>query len=383
MKNNLELYLHIPFCVQKCAYCDFLSGPAGAEEITAYVDALVCEIRTYQRYKKSHCVSTVFFGGGTPSILEPEQILSIMRVLRETFDIEERAEITVEVNPGTMTREKAACYKAIGINRISIGLQSVNNEELKLLGRIHTFEVFEETYRILREEGFDNISVDLISAIPGQTCSTWEKSLSTVVKLHPEHISAYSLIIEEGTPFYNQYGPGHTAEEHMLPSEEEEREIYYKTEDILKRAGYVRYEISNYARPGYECRHNIGYWERTEYLGLGVGASSLIGETRYRNYSGLAAYRNAVARGESTYEETETLTENAQMEEMMFLGLRMKKGISLETFEAKFNRSLKEVYGKVIDKFLDEGFLKQEGTQMALTDSGIDVSNAVLAEFLL
>ena len=274
--QKLELYIHIPFCVQKCAYCDFLSAPANDAAKAEYVDALKKEIQRYREVASSYQVSSVFVGGGTPSILSCEQMGEIFKMLRQVFTIDRDAEITIEANPGTVTEEKLEGWKQAGINRISFGLQSVNNEELKMLGRIHTYEEFRESYDMARQAGFDNINIDLISAIPGQTVKSWEHTLRTVAELHPEHISAYSLIIEEGTRFYQWYGKGQTDQEKYppLPDEDAERQMYERTEGILEEYGFHRYEISNYAREGKECRHNLGYWSRVEYLGIGLGASS-------------------------------------------------------------------------------------------------------------
>ena len=285
--KELELYLHIPFCVKKCNYCDFLSAPAEEETRAAYVDALLEEIRGFED-PEDYEVVTVFFGGGTPSILPGQEIFRIMEALREKFSFRKGAEITLEANPGTVDKEKLSCYKKAGINRLSFGLQSADAEELKKLGRIHTWEKFLESFQLAREAGFSNINVDLMSALPGQTKESWEKTLRQVLALQPEHISAYSLIIEEGTPFYQLYEKDVERrdageEPELLPSEEEERAMYEATGRILKEQGYLHYEISNYAKPGRECRHNLGYWQRRDYLGFGLGASTLLNPVRYKN----------------------------------------------------------------------------------------------------
>lgn len=374
--KSLELYIHIPFCVKKCAYCDFLSGPSDEKSREHYIDFLCDEIKACKGNVEAYEVSTIFFGGGTPSVLQGNQIERIMDEIREVFELTEDVEITLEMNPGTVTEEKLVAYKKAGINRLSIGLQSVHDEELELLGRIHTFEEFLHSYELARNVGFENINIDLISAIPGQTVESWEESLRTVAALKPEHISAYSLIIEEGTPFYEKYGGG--AGEHLLPTEDEERKIYWRTKKILEEAGYERYEISNYAKAGYECRHNVGYWERTPYLGFGIGAASLYEETRYANPSDLKIYSN------SLYEKfhAEKLSVEEQMEEFMFLGLRMMKGISKEKFAAEFCADIEKVYGKQIEKLKSLELLEENGDRIYLTEKGIDVSNAVFVEFM-
>ena len=294
-KKELEIYIHIPFCVRKCAYCDFLSGPAAPEEQKAYVQALIKEIRAAACYRSRYEVTTIFFGGGTPSLLAGEQLDEIMRTIKESFPIREDAEITMEMNPGTANREKLKAYRQAGINRLSIGLQSANNQELKILGRIHTFETFLETYQMAREEGFDNINVDLMSALPGQTETSYEETVQKVLTLAPEHISSYSLIIEEGTPFFEWYGKGETGNMPELPDEDTERCMYRRTKELLEEAGYYRYEVSNYALPGKECRHNIGYWERKDYLGFGIGAASLLEENRFSNVRDRSVYVQALS----------------------------------------------------------------------------------------
>lgn len=360
----LELYIHIPFCISKCKYCDFLSAPSTWKERNEYIDSLCRKIRFYREMGREYRLSTIFIGGGTPSILEISQMKAIFAAVRDTFQIEPDAEITVEVNPGTVDREKLSAYREIGINRLSIGLQSTDDRELKMLGRIHTYGEFLDTYQSARTVGFQNINVDLISAIPGQTVKSWEDTLKKTADLKPEHISAYSLIIEEGTPFYERYGNGAHADE--LPGEEEERRMYERTEEILTEYGYHRYEISNYAKPGYECRHNLGYWNRAEYLGIGTGAASLVDNCRWTEGG-----------------EAQKLTEEEQMEEYMFLGLRKTEGVSVGNFQRVFGKTVEEVYGKVIDTLTAQGLLERSGDMLRLTSRGVDISNYVMAEFLL
>ena len=377
----MELYIHIPFCIRKCAYCDFLSFASAEEEKKRYVKALLEEI--YGAEERGDVV-TIFFGGGTPSILAGQEILRIMDVVREKYSVARDAEITLEANPGTLTKEKLEAWKEAGVNRLSIGLQSAENEELKVLGRIHTWEEFLEGYQMARNVGFQNINVDLMSALPGQSGRTWRETLGKVAELNPEHISAYSLMVEEGTPFYEKYAGDVSRREkgmecEFLPSEEEERRMYEDTEKILRKNGYRRYEISNYAREGYECRHNCGYWQRVNYRGFGLGASSLINEVRFRNTADLNKY---LAHDFARREE-EILSVQAQMEEFMFLGLRLMRGISTATFETYVGRSYDRVYGEVSRRLEEKGLLSRKGDRVFLTDRGIDVSNCVLAEFLL
>ena len=381
--KELELYLHIPFCVKKCNYCDFLSAPAGEETRAAYVDALLEEIRGFDE-PEDYEVVTVFFGGGTPSILPGQAIFRIMEALREKFSFRKGAEITLEANPGTVDKEKLSFYKKAGINRLSFGLQSADAEELKKLGRIHTWEKFLESFQLAREAGFSNINVDLMSALPGQTKESWEKTLRQVLALQPEHISAYSLIIEEGTPFYQLYEKDVERrdageEPELIPSEEEERAMYEATGRILKEQGYLHYEISNYAKPGRECCHNLGYWQRRDYLGFGLGASTLLNPVRYKNTEDLEAYLG----GDFSKKEFFVLTKDNQIEETMFLGLRVLEGVSKEQFREQFSCELRVVYRKELDKLEKEGLLEEEGDFVRLTSRGIDLSNPVLAEFLL
>lgn len=379
--KELELYVHIPFCVRKCAYCDFLSAPADDGTIEDYVCALIAEIRAHSVNGRKE-ISTIFVGGGTPSILSEGQISRIFDAIFESFIIQDDVEITIEVNPGTVTEEKLRAYLDCKVNRISFGLQSTDNEELKLLGRIHTYEEFVQNYQLAREVGFQNINVDLISAIPGQSPSSWEKSLRDVIALSPEHISAYSLIIEEGTPFAKQYGIG-CAGEKLLPDEETERQMYHITDSILQKAGYHRYEISNYAKEGCECRHNLGYWERIPYLGIGLGAASLTEENvRYNNETNLEDYIKHSSDLNLIRKNVEALTLTEQIEEFIFLGLRKVRGISINEFEGLFGISLDETYGAGIEKMIADGFLTKEKGFLRLTHTGINVSNQVFAEIL-
>lgn len=382
-KKDLELYLHIPFCVKKCNYCDFFSASGSEEEQEAYVQAMVQEIHWYQEKFRLYEVKTIFLGGGTPSLLSGNQAERIFQSLHDSFKIARDAEITMEMNPGTVDLQKLKQYKEVGVNRLSIGLQSAQNRELKMLGRIHTFEDFLETWNEVEKAGFENRNIDLMSALPGQKLETWEDTLKKVLALQPEHISAYSLILEEGTPFYKWYESGKfDAGDWELPSEEEEYTMGERTIQILQDAGMHRYEISNYAKPGKECRHNLGYWNRTEYLGIGAGSSSLIGETRFNHIRDRKEYVEMIHRGEAVDTEQEFLSTESQMEEFMYLGLRKTEGISRAAFQDYFQKSLDEIYGMIIEKLSDENLLECDGDRVRLSHRGMDVSNCVLAEFL-
>ena len=383
MRKPLELYIHIPFCAKKCGYCDFLSGPAAADVQRRYVEQLTKEIACQSAHYPGYTVTSLFLGGGTPSLLEPGQILAIMGQVRTYFRFGENVEATMEANPGTVTMEKLEACREGGINRISIGLQSSDDTELRELGRIHTYDEFLKTYQRVRQAGFSNVSVDLMSALPGQTVASWKATLKNVTMLKPEHISASSLIIEEGTPFYGRY---HDHPE-LLPDENEEREMYYLTKQFLHSHGYERYEISNYARPGYECRHNTGYWTGAEYLGLGLGASSYIQGFRFRNEENLSVYCGLDMEGQDVdrrlHREIVRLTEKEMMEEFMFLGLRMMKGVSEREFGRRFGVGIRDVYGGVLNRLEKNRLIETDGIRIRLSEFGIDISNYVLSEFLL
>lgn len=380
MKKELELYLHIPFCVSKCKYCDFLSAPSGEEQRQIYVERLCRRIRYWSDviHNYGYEIVSIFVGGGTPSILTEAQITQVFEAVHESFPIREDAEITLEMNPGTDVKDKLPVYRELGINRLSMGLQSADNEELKCLGRIHTYEDFRQVYQWAREAGFTNINVDLMSAIPGQTLESYEDTLRKVADLEPEHISAYSLIIEEGTPFYERYGEGRHAEE--LPDEDTERQMYVRTREILEDYGYHRYEISNYAKDGYECRHNLGYWDRKEYLGLGAGASSLMDHIRWKEPDHIGPSMGLVL---EEREDFTRLSRKDEMEEFMFLGLRKIKGVSEQDFYKSFKVSMDEEYKDNIENLIKEGLLVREEDRIRLTDQGIDLSNYALSQFLL
>ena len=379
MKNRkenspMEIYIHIPFCIRKCDYCDFLSGPSGPEEQADYVQALLREIQAVEE-GEGRSVSSIFIGGGTPSVLDERLLGDILREIRNRFKMEEDAEITIEVNPGTANIGKLLAYREIGINRLSIGLQSPEDRELKILGRIHNYGQFLETYQEARTVGFDNINIDLMSAIPDQTYEGWVKNLRTVAELEPEHISAYSLIVEEGTPF--------AARKLNLPDEDTEYNMYEATAQILKEYGFEQYEISNYARKGRECRHNVGYWTRLDYLGFGLGASSLYGKERFANTADMKKYLENSKNPEKIREKEPSLTREDEMAEFMFLGLRMTKGISKADFQRCFGCTIESVYGEVLEKYESMELLLEKDGRIFLSREGIHVSNSIMAEFLL
>lgn len=394
-KEELSLYIHIPFCVRKCGYCDFLSAPADEKARDRYVQALLMEIERYRGTETAdRKIKTLYIGGGTPSILSVNQLDCIIQKIKCTFNFCDDIEASMEMNPGTASKEKCRALYQMGINRLSIGLQSTNDMELKTLGRIHSYEDFLNTYTWCREAGFQNINVDLMAALPYQTVESYTTGLRKIIRLAPEHISAYSLILEEGTPFYQKYNSGC----YPLPDEEQERLMYRETEQILAQAGYERYEISNYAKKGYACRHNLVYWQGGDYLGLGLGSSSYMDGVRFHNITDLNTYVNQGA----YVEDREELSVQAKMEEFMFLGLRVMAGVSGTEFEKRFGKTMEDVYGDVLRKHEEEGLLQIERKEnrkeaaaaepakgktniekVMLTTKGVDVSNYVFADFLL
>lgn len=378
MNKYISLYVHIPFCVRKCNYCDFLSFPTLLENQKLYIMALKKEIISYKDKLKDYEISTIFIGGGTPSILDEFLISDLFNTIKNSFNISKNAEITIECNPKTITKEKLLVYKTLGINRLSIGLQSTNDKELKLLGRIYKYSDFLENFQMIREIGFSNINIDLMSALPTQTLKSYEDTLLKVVKLNPEHISAYSLIIEENTPFFD--------DEYILkslPSEKMDRQMYSLTKDILRDYGYLRYEISNYSKKGFECKHNIVYWKAKEYIGVGLGASSYFKNKRFNNISNMNEYLKLNISNINIIENIEEIDEEAQIEEFMFLGLRMIEGISIQEFYQKFHKSIFEVYGDILEKFKSKNLIIQNQDRIYLSDNGIDISNSIFCEFLL
>lgn len=381
--KELQLYVHIPFCSQKCGYCDFLSMVLNEEAQRPYVDQLIDEIRSQGKQYTDYYISTIFIGGGTPTILKGTWIVNIMSAIYESFLVASFAEITIECNPGTVSIDKLKYYRQSGINRISIGLQSTVDKELQKLGRIHTFEGFLESYQMVKEVGFTNINVDLMSAIPNQTLDSFKESLRKVVRLKPEHISVYSLIVEPNTPFYRWYREGGERRAE-LPDEDVERQMYHLTKKYLREHGYQQYEISNYAKPGFECRHNIGYWTGVEYLGLGLGAHSYVLGKRFHVEKSLPKYMKILMRKDLTscYQDVEDISKEESMEEFFFLGLRMTKGVNLEKFMERFKVDPFVRFAVPIQKHVKLGLLDYREPYLFLTDKGMDFANYVEQDFM-
>lgn len=421
--RDLSLYIHIPYCKAKCSYCDFLSFSGyGYNLQKQYITALCKEIEAYEDIAEEYVVKTIFIGGGTPSYIDSSFIEQIMQTIDRVFAIDQRAEITIEGNPDSLTREKLETYRRIGINRLSIGLQSTNDEMLRMLGRVHNYDQFIAAYNSARQAGFHNINVDLMSGLPKENMESYIHTLAKVVNLQPEHISSYSLIVEEGTPLSeNEILLG------QLPSEELDRQMYARTKNLLQNSGYLRYEISNYARSGFECRHNMVYWTGGEYLGVGLGASSYLtvrtakgrkerirfhGVENLEEYIGrfsgcddmkedtytelFRAFGNPIENEENVYEENALiefirdyykdlyfLKNKDEMEEFMFLGLRMLRGVSKKEFKQRFGVMIENIYGNVILKYKEMGMLLEEEDRIYLSDAGLDVSNVIMAEFML
>ena len=389
-KRPLGLYIHIPFCVRKCLYCDFLSHPASEEERENYVRILCRQIELRGPVCGKYRVDSVFFGGGTPSLLTPDQIRRLFASLHKGFRFMDDCEMTMECNPGTLDEDKLRAMRDSGVNRLSLGLQSADDGELKTLGRIHCYRDFEKNYELARSLGFNNINVDLMSSLPGQTAESFRASLEKVISLKPEHLSVYSLIIEPGTAFYDRYREGEG-----LPDEDTELLIDEITRELLKNAGYLRYEISNYARPGFACRHNLKYWRSQEYLGFGTGAVSLMKMdcgiipkgTVFHRAEDARLFRMKNACDQEGFEKFHAeyirgVALKDEREEFCLVGLRLTEGISLAEFERRFGESFTERYRAVIDKYRPCGLMEVSEERVRLTEQGLNVSNTILEDFL-
>ena len=384
----MELYVHIPFCVQKCKYCDFLSGNYDVKLRERYTYALISEIESYKERFADETITSVYIGGGTPTYLEVVFMQRIINAIFENFHVAKNAEFSMECNPGTGSVEAFKIYRHLGVNRLSIGLQSANDDELELLGRVHDFKKFEQTYREAQLAGFENINVDLMSGLPYQTWNKLSNSVKKVIHLKPQHISLYSLIIEEGTEFYEKFREDVERREKdldtlALPDLDQEYELLKNAQVMLEEAGYHQYEISNFAKDGKECIHNIGYWKRVPYLGVGLGAASLVDEVRYSNERNLLKYIERLESDESPRVEEIELSKRDAISEYMYLGLRMNQGINRRDFYETFGNTVEGLYDKVIKKNEKLGLLKVAEGRIFLTEKGMDVANRVMAEFLL
>ncbi len=373
--SETEGYIHIPFCAKKCSYCDFLSFPCGREKQQLYVDALIKEIESRSLQNRDYRMRSVFLGGGTPSLLEYGLVKKIMDSMYENYDIMPDAEITIEANPCTLDERKLDEYLDSGINRISIGCQSTNDKQLKMLGRLHDSEGFFKTMNLVKKSGFENINIDLMSGLPDQTLAEWKETLCVIAELGVSHISAYSLIIEEGTRFFE------IEEELNLPEESIVSQMYQSTAGILNKYGFIHYEISNYSLPNFESRHNLGYWQGIRYEGFGLGASSFEDNTRFSNTTDFDEYINN-SRDKRIRRDIIKLTKEDLYSEFMILGLRLIEGISENEFKEKFNVTLESVFGDTISKHVKQGTLARNNGRIFIPEKYLFVSNQILADFI-
>lgn len=377
----IGLYIHVPFCVRKCLYCDFISYPLEEQQAEAYIKGITTEISLYktQLSPEQQEVATIFIGGGTPTCLKPAYIEEMMKAVYQNFKVAPGVEITMEGNPGTVSLDNLRDYRSLGINRLSLGAQAFQDELLKGIGRVHLVKDIGKSVENARKAGFDNLNLDLMFALPGQTMNQWQESLQEAVGLGIEHISAYGLKIEEGTPFAKFY------EEGKIQGFDEDLELgmMEKTIEYLSIHGYGHYEISNYAKPNHESRHNLIYWRNQEYLGLGPGAYSRMGNQRFSNYATINQYTESLRSGQVPVEERENLSKETQMSETIFLALRLREGLNTKTFEIRFGVKLEELFANTIEKFQKQGMLQYEGNHLKLTPRALPVANMIFAEFLI
>ena len=376
------LYIHIPFCAKKCGYCDFTSFVGNGTHIDDYLSYLDKEFNLYKAGNLIDDIETIFIGGGTPSILSASQLERLFSIVRKNVDLSKLREYTMESNPGSLTRDKLELMKAGGLNRLSIGLQASQDHLLKFLERIHTYEEFLESYRLARSIGFDNINIDLMFAFQGQTLEDWRETLERVVSLEPDHISAYSLIIEEGTKFFNMYEDGSLTDY----DEDEYVQMYRYTINYLADKGYGQYEISNFAKQDKECRHNLIYWDDREYYGLGLGASGYLGGKRYTNYKNMFNYYKKLDAGERPIDFEETISNREKLNEYLILGLRKIEGISRTKYLDRLKKIDEDKYREnieIINSYIESGHIIQEGDHIRLGQTGLEISDTISLDLLL
>ncbi len=376
--DKISLYIHIPFCAQKCLYCDFPSFARKDHLRKAYIEALNKEIISLREKHNNLEINTIFIGGGTPSVLEADELECLLKEVAK-LNMAKDIEYSMECNPGNLTEEKLEVMKKYGVNRISMGLQAKKDNLLKGLGRIHNYKTFKENFLLAKKVGFNNINVDLMFGLPNQRLNEWEETLREIISLDPAHISAYSLIIEEGTAFYNLY----ENDKLKLPTEEEERKMYHLAKKILEENGFNQYEISNYAKEGKECRHNLAYWNMDNWIGVGSAAASYINGKRIKNISSVEKYINSINEKGEAVEEIINNSKNDNMEEFMFMGLRKINGIDENEFKNRFSMNINDVYGEILNKYTGEGLLIRESGRIFLSEKGIEISNIIMADFLL
>lgn len=376
--DKISLYIHIPFCAQKCLYCDFPSFARKDHLRKAYIEALNKEIISLREKHNNLEISTIFIGGGTPSVLEANELECLLKEVAK-LNMAKDIEYSMECNPGNLTEEKLEVMKKYDVNRISMGLQAKQDNLLKGLGRIHNYKTFKENFLLAKKVGFNNINVDLMFGLPNQSLNEWEETLREIISLEPAHISAYSLIIEEGTAFYNLY----ENDKLKLPTEEEERKMYHLAKKILEENGFNQYEISNYAKEGKECRHNLAYWNMDNWIGVGSASASYINGKRIKNISSVEEYINSIKDKGEAVEEIINNSKNDNMEEFMFMGLRKINGIDENEFKNRFSMNINDVYGEILNKYIGEGLLIRESGRIFLSEKGIEISNVIMADFLL
>ena len=376
--DKISLYIHIPFCAQKCLYCDFPSFARKDHLRKAYIEALNKEIISLREKYNNLEINTIFIGGGTPSVLEADELECLLKEVAK-LNMAKDIEYSMECNPGNLTEEKLEVMKKYGVNRISMGLQAKQDNLLKGLGRIHNYKTFKENFLLAKKVGFNNINVDLMFGLPNQRLNEWEETLREIISLEPAHISAYSLIIEEGTAFYNLY----ENDKLKLPTEEEERKMYHLAKKILEENGFNQYEISNYAKEGKECRHNLAYWNMDNWIGVGSASASYMDGKRIKNISSVEEYINSINEKGEAIEEIINNSKNDNMEEFMFMGLRKINGIDENEFKKRFSMNINDVYGEILNKYIDEGLLIRESGRIFLSEKGIEISNVIMADFLL
>ncbi len=381
--KSISIYLHIPFCVRKCSYCDFVSYSAKPFEenhgINRYFDAIKQELIRYKEKLSTYEVATIYLGGGTPSAVDGRLIHDLLIMIRASLNVTNDAEITIEVNPGTLTHDKLNHYKAAGINRVSMGLQTTNDQLLETIGRIHSTNDFITSYHALRDAGFNNISLDLMFGLPGQTLSDIDRAIKLIDQLKPQHVSAYSLKIEEGTPLFDAYEKGSV----QLPSEELERETYHRINSKLRELGIYQYELSNYALPGWESKHNTVYWENKPYLGVGVSSHSKLDDVRFSNTSNIREYMDSIQKGESVIIDSEPIDAEEDLFESIILGLRLNKGIQIDLLNERYAIDFEARYEKVLSSLIQDHLIIREENTIKLTELGRDLANQVFLRFML
>lgn len=377
--KNLGIYVHIPFCERKCNYCDFYSLVKSDEVEQRFITALLEEIKSYRNISESYVVDTIFLGGGTPSYLKPENIGLILDEIKNNFCLSNDAEITMEANPNTITKENVIKYKQYGINRMSVGIQSLDNNVLKSIGRLHNSDEALNALGVIKEAGIDNINADVMFNIPGQTVECIVDTLNKIISMDVKHISFYSLKLEEGTPMYKMEEKGLI---HMV-DDEDERGMYYAGRDVMENKGFLQYEISNFSKIGYECKHNIKYWTGGDYIGFGPFAHSCFNDKRYNNLSDIKLYCDNINNPHIYRQLNEVLTRDSKIFEYIMLRLRMNKGINFEDFKNQFNEDFKVKYGGQLNKLEDYGLIILDDTSIRLSKKGMDVSNFVFEEFLV